>query len=77
MYISTRKVPRKHWFAQWFVIAKSRQALPRIPDETCRLCIPLDAQILAVHELPQNAILFALDYCPKCKKQPTRVNLHE
>ena len=62
-----QKYIEKHLLEQWFVIAKSRSALPRNTYKTKCVFIVLEMQIRVVQDLHQNATLFALKPCSKCK----------
>ena len=62
------KVLQKHWLEQWFVIAKSRAALPWNPYKTCHPVRVLLVRSRVDLDLIQNVTLFALKQYSKCKK---------
>ena len=63
-----KKVPQKYWFEQWFAIATNSSALRRNISRTCCLNIVLEPRNRVSQDLPQNATLFTLKQCSKCKK---------
>ena len=64
---SAKKVPQKQWLEQWFATATNSSALRRIIYRTCRLRSVLTPRNNVSQDVLQNAILFTLKPCSKCK----------